>query len=186
MNKVLKLLAFSDFFILSGFGLISPILAIYISTDLNGGIFYAGLATAVLLVTRSIFQVTFSYFFNPKDRLWLLRLGTLFIALVPFGYILSQNVWHLLIVQFMYGIGGSMAYPAWSSLWSSHIEKGKRGFQWSLYNSSITAGAAVTAFLGAWLAEQTSFTIVFLLTGIFSAIGLLILFRLEKKCLRRY
>ena len=186
MDKTLKLLAISDFFILSGFGLISPILAIYISTDLNGGIFYAGLATAVLLITRSIFQIFFSHTFNPKDRLWLLRLGTLFIALIPFGYILSQNVWHLLIVQFVYGIGASMAYPAWNSLWTSHVEKGKKGFQWSLYNSSITAGAAVTAFLGAWVAEQTSFTIVFLLTGIFSIIGLLILFKLERKCLRKY
>lgn len=186
MDKTLKLLSLSDLFILSGFGLISPILAIFISNNLGGGIFFAGLATAVLLVTRSIFQIFFSYTFKPNDRLWLLRGGTLLISLVPFGYILAPNVWVLLAVQFVYGIGASMAYPAWNSLWTSHVEKGKKGFQWSLYNSSITAGAAVTAFLGAWIAEVTNFHIVFLLTGILSLTGFLILFNLERKCLKKY
>lgn len=186
MNKTLKLLALSDLFILSGFGLISPILAIFIGTNLAGGILYAGLATTVLYITRSIFQIIFSHHFNPKDRLWLLQFGTLIITLVPFGYLISQKPWHILLVQFCYGIGASMAYPAWNSLWASHAEKGKKGFQWSLYNSSICAGTAIASFLGAWLAEQFNFTVVFLLTGIFSLIGFLILLKIEKSCLKKY
>ncbi|VVB82658.1 Major Facilitator Superfamily protein [uncultured archaeon] len=187
MNKTLKLLSLSDFFILSGFSLISSILPIYINGHLIGGsILFAGLATTVLLVTRSIFQIVFSYVFQPKDRLWLLHWGSLIIALVPFGYFFSTAVWHLLIVQFAYGIGASMAYPAWNSFWSCNSEKGKKGFQWSLYNSAITAGSALTAVLGAWLAQSTDFTIVFILTGIMSLIGFVILLWIEKKALKKY
>lgn len=185
MDKTLKLLSWSDFFILSGFGLISPILAIFININLGASIFFAGLSTTVLLITRSILQIVFSNYFNPKDRLWLLDIGSLIIALVPFGYLLSHNIWHFLVVQFLYGVGASMAYPSWNSLWASHTEKGQKGFQWSVYNSIITAGVAITASIGAWLAQVTNFTIVFILTGILSLIGFFILFGLEKKCLKK-
>lgn len=186
MDKTLKLLSLSDLFILSGFGLISPILAIYINVNLGAGIFLAGLATTILLITRSIFQIIFSHHFNPQDRLWLLRLGTAIIALVPFGYIFSQNIWHLLAVQFIFGIGASMAYPAWNSFFVCHQEKGKKGFQWSIYNSTVSIGAALSAAIGGLIAQATSFTVVFILTGILSLIGFLILFKLEKSILKRY
>ncbi len=186
MNKTLKLLSLSDLFILSGFGLISPILAIYINVNLGAGIFLAGLATTILLITRSVFQIIFSYKFNPKDRLWLLILGTAIIALVPFGYIFSQNIWHFLAVQFIYGIGASMAYPAWNSFFVCHQEEGKKGFQWSIYNSTVSIGAAISAAIGGLIAQATSFTVVFILTGILSLIGFLILFKLEKSILKRY
>ncbi len=187
MNKVLRMLSYSDFFILSGFSLVSSILSIYINNNLIGGsIFFAGLATTVLLLTRSIFSLFFSWVFNPKDRLWLLHWGSFIIALVPFGYLLSTNVWTLLIVQFAYGIGASMDYPAWNSFWVSYSEKGQKGFQWSLYNAAITAGSAVTAVLGAWLVEVTSFTLVFIFAGILSLIGTIFLLRIEKSALKKY
>lgn len=186
MNKTLKLLALSDLFILSGFGLISSILAIYINVNLSASIFFAGLATTVLLVTRSVLQLFFSYKFNPKDRLWLLWIGSAVIALVPFGYFLSKNIWQLLIVQFIYGVGASMAYPAWNSLWSCHVEKGKKGFQWSVYNSTISIGVAITSAVGAWLAQFQSFDLVFIMTGVLSIIGFAILLRIQKNALKKY
>lgn len=187
MNKTLRMLSWSDFFILSGFSLIGSILPIYINSNLIGGsIFFAGLSTTVLLLTRTIFQILFSYKFNPKDRLWLLHWGSLIIALVPFGYFFSKTVWELLIVQFAYGMGASMAYPAWNSFWTSNSEKGKKGFQWAVYNSAITAGSAVTAVIGAWLAESTNFNIVFILTGILSLVGVIFLLKIEKSALKKY
>jgi len=187
MNKTLKMLSYSDFFILSGFSLIGSILPIYINNNLVGGsIFFAGLSTTVLLLTRTIFQILFAYKFNPKDRLWLLHWGSLIIALVPFGYLFSTNIWHFLIVQFIYGMGASMAYPAWNSFWVSNSDKGKKGFQWAVYNSAITAGSAVTALVGAWLAEVANFMSVFLLTGILSLIGVIFLLRIEKSALKKY
>jgi DHA1 family quinolone resistance protein-like MFS transporter len=187
MNKTLRMLSYSDFFILSGFSLIGSILPIYINNNLVGGnIFFAGLSTTILLLTRSIFQILFAYKFNPKDRLWLLHWGSFIIALVPFGYLFSTNILELLIVQFIYGMGASMAYPAWNSFWTSNSEKGQKGFQWALYNSAITTGSAITAVLGAWLVEATNFDVVFLLTGVLSLIGVIFLLRIEKSALKKY
>jgi MFS family permease len=186
MDKTLKTLALSDFFIVSGFGLIAPIFAIFIKDNLIGGsIFFAGLATTVFLVTRSVLQLILSYEFQPKDRLWLLRLGTAIIALVPFIYIFSTKVWHIFFAQFTYAVGASCAYPAWYSLFSSHSEKGKKGFQWAVYNSTVCLGTAATAFIGAWIAQKTNFHIVFLLTGIMAITGFLILSLLERSALKK-
>jgi MFS family permease len=186
MNKTLKLLILSDIFVFSGFGLITPILAIFIKDNLVGGtILAAGIASTIFLITHSVLQLIFSYKFNPKDRLWMLCLGTAIIALVPFGYIFSKSIYHIYLVQFLYGIGAAFAYPSWSSLFTANLEKGKRGFQWSVYYSSVGIGTAITAGLGALLAEKVSFQLIFILTGIISIIGLLILFKLDKKALRK-
>ncbi len=186
MNRTLKLLMISDIFIFTGFGLISPILAIFINDHLVGGsIFAAGLASTIFLLVHSVLQIIFAQVFNPKDRLWMLLLGTFFIAIVPFGYIFSTNIWHLYIVQAIYGLGASFAYPSWYSLFSAYLDKGQRGFQWSIYSSSVGLGTAITAAVGAWLASTTSFEVVFILTGLISIIGLLCLFKLERKALKR-
>jgi DHA1 family quinolone resistance protein-like MFS transporter len=186
MNRTLKLLILSDVFVVSGFGLIAPILAIFIKDNLVGGtILAAGIASAIFLITHSTLQLFFAYKFNPKDRIWMLWVGTALIALVPFGYIFSTQIYHIYLVEFIYGIGAAFAYPSWSSLFTSNLEKGKRGFQFSIYSSAVGIGTAITAGVGALLAEKTSFQFVFILTGILSIVGLIVLFKLEKNILKK-
>lgn len=186
MNKTLKLLIISDIFIFGGMGLVSPILAIFIKDNLVGGtIMAAGVASMIFLITHSLLQLLFAYKFNPKDRIWMLILGTVLITLVPFGYIFSTHIYHIYLVEFIFGVGAAFAYPSWSSLFTSNLEKGKRGFQYSIYSSSVGLGTAITAGVGAWLAERIGFEIVFAITGLLAIIGLIILFGLEKKILRK-
>jgi MFS family permease len=186
MNKTLKLLTISDIFIFTGFGLISPILAVFIKDNLVGGtLLTVGIASAIFLLTHAILQIIFAETFCSKDRRWMLILGTVLIALVPIGYIFSTTMWHIFIVQFIYGIGAGFAYPSWYSLFSSNIEKKQSGFQWSIYNSSVSIGTGITAALGAWLAELVGFRWVFLITGVVSIIGLLVLFRLDKNIAKK-
>lgn len=182
MNHTLKLLIISDIFVFSGLGLISPILAIFIKDNLIGGtIAAAGVASAIFAVTHAILQIIFAHIFYPKDRRWMLLLGTFIMILVPIGYIFSTSIYHLYFVQFIYGISAAFAYPSWSSFFTSNLEKGKRGFQYAIYNSSVSAGTALTAYLGALIAEIYGFEIVFILTGSLALLGLLVLFKLEKK-----
>jgi DHA1 family quinolone resistance protein-like MFS transporter len=70
-------------------------------------------------------------------------------------------------------------------LLTANLEKGKRGFQFSLYSSAVGIGTAITAGAGALIAEKTSFKIVFILAGILAMGGLLILFKLQKKVLKK-
>jgi MFS transporter, DHA1 family, multidrug resistance protein len=181
MHKTLKLLTISDIFVFTGFGLISPILAIFIKDNLIGGtLLAAGISSAIFLIVHALLQILFADIFSAKDRKWMLILGTALIALVPFGYIFATSVWHIYIIQFIYGVGAGFAYPSWYSLFTSNIDRKQGGYQWSVYNSSISIGTAISAAAGAWLAGIIGFRLVFLITGSIAVVGLLILFRLDK------
>ena len=185
MNNTLKLLTISDIFIFTGFGLISPILAVFIKDGLNATLFQVGIASAIFLIVHAVLQIIFAQIFNSKDRRWMLIVGTILIAIVPFIYIFSTKIEHIFIAQLIYGIGAGFAYPSWYSLFSSNIEKKQSGFQWSIYNSGVSIGTGISAAAGAWLAEEIGFQWVFAITGLIAVCGLLILFKLDKKVAKK-
>jgi DHA1 family quinolone resistance protein-like MFS transporter len=180
MNKIIKYLMLSDICIFTGFGLISPILAIFIKEDVRGGtIFAAGLATTIFMIVKGVIQLPFSrYIDKHDDKLKWLKVGTLIIAIVPVLYIFVKDVTHIYLVEVLHGIGSGLAFPTWLGMWSTHLDKGHESFEWSLYSTLVGAGAAITAGIGAALAQYIGFNFTFLLVAIFSFFGFLLLFGL--------
>lgn len=173
---------FSDISVVTGFGLIAPILAIFIKDNLAGGtIFAAGLASTIFFITKSIIQLPFSRYVDKHDDnvKWLL-LGTFLIGLVPFLYIFANSVIHIYIAQILYGLGSGLAYPTWLGLWSLNLDKKHESFEWSVYSTLVSLGSAITAVIGAAIAEFFGFMITFILGGILSLSGCLILLGLER------
>lgn len=119
----------SDIFILAGFGLIDPILAIFINDSIRGGtIFAAELASTVFLLAKSIVQLPFSrYADRSSDRVRWLIIGTAFIVVVPFLYIFAQDISTIYLAQIFHGIGSGLAFPTWLGLWSTNLGKSKEG-----------------------------------------------------------
>jgi len=186
MNRTLKLLIASDTLILGGFGLIAPILAIYVNNDILGGSIAAvGIMTMIFLLSKTMFQLIFSKVFKPEHRFFMVVLGTLLIAIVPLVYLMSKQVWHFYLAQLLYGIGGGLAYPAWFSLFASNLTKGKEGFEWSVYSGLAGGGAGVAAFIGSSLASKIGFTVTFFIAGVIALIGMFILLGLQKNNLKK-
>ena len=183
MNRTIKLLMLSDIFIFTGFGFIAPILAIFIKDNLVGGtIFAAGLASTLFLVTKSCIQLPFSrYVDKHNDKVKWLIIGTFIISVVPLIYLLSNHIYYIYAAEILHGIGSGFAYPTWLGLWSTHLDKKKESFEWSVYSTGISVGAAITAAVGAALAEFVGFTITFLVVWIMSLVGCVILFFLIRK-----
>ncbi len=101
------MLLLSDVFIITGFGLIDPILAIFIKDSLVGGeIYAAGIASTIFLLTKSLVQLPFSRYVDSHNRkaLWLI-IGSLCIATVPFVY--TAYEWSL--YSTITGIGTAVA-----------------------------------------------------------------------------
>jgi len=182
INRTIRLLMISDIFVVTGFGLIEPILAIYIKEDLIGGtIFAAGFASALFFVTKSLIQLPFSrYVDSHHSKMKWLIVGMFFIAAVPFCYIFAHDVISLYLAQILYGVGAGLAYPTWLGLWSTHLDKQHESFEWSLYSTLTSLGIAFTAFIGAGIAEFLGFSYTFVLVGIMALIGTFILFWLER------
>jgi len=182
MNRTLKLLIFSDIFVLTGFGLIAPIMAIFIKENLVGGsIAAAGIAVTITTLIRCILQLVFAYIAKPKHRYAMVIVGTGFIVVVPFIYIFSTNVIHIYIAAIVNGFGAGLANPAWFSLFAANLDKRQRGWEWSIYSSSVGFGTAAAAFIGSQLATVFGFRPVFYIITVLALIGCLILIGLTKK-----
>ncbi len=181
MNRTLKLLVFSDIFVLTGFGLISPIMAIFIKENMVGGTIAAvGIAAAITTFIRCALQILFAYIAKPKHRYVMAVAGTFLIALVPFIYIFSTNVTHIFIAAAVNGFGSGLANPAWFSLFAANLNKKARGWEWSIYSSSVGLGTATAAFLGSQLATKFGFVPVFIVVGSLAIIGCFILLGLSR------
>ncbi|MEM4318279.1 MAG: MFS transporter [Candidatus Pacearchaeota archaeon] len=175
MKTIVKLLILSDFFIFTGLGLISPIIAIFIKENLVGGsIHAAGIASMIFIFIRSILQPVFAYIAQPKHRLSMLIGGTSLILLVPIIYFFSSNVIHFYIASIIYGIGAAIAYPPWLSYFTRNLTKGAEGFEWSVYYSVEGVGSAIAALIGGYAVEKIGFYSVFIIVAIMLFFGLLV------------
>jgi MFS family permease len=172
---MLKLLILSDFFIFSGFGLIMPILAIFIKENLAGGsIEAAGIAVTIFILTKSILQPTFAYIAQPKHIKAMLFFGTALMVLIPVVYFFSTHVFHVYIASFIYGVATAIAYPPWLKLFTQNITRGREGLEWSIYSSIEGLGSALAAFVGGFIAERFGFYFLFLIVCFFILVGLVV------------
>lgn len=161
MNRKLLLLILSDVLILSSFGLIAPIFALFITDNLVGGsLVTAGLATTIFLATRSVVQLPLSLYIDKQHhKTRLLIFGTFLIITVPFIYLIAKSVYTIFIAQVIYGVGAAFAYPTWFTLFTSYLDKKHKGFEYSLWSTSIGIGTAISAFLGAEIANSFGFNL---------------------------
>ncbi|MCG2694786.1 MFS transporter [Candidatus Parcubacteria bacterium] len=185
INSTIKLLILSDIFVASGFGLINPILAVFIKDNLIGGtLFTAGIASSLFLITKSIVQLFFSKHVDENndenDVKWLV-VGTIIIASVPFIYIFSHHIYYIFLAQILYGIGSGIEYSTWIGLWSTHLDKNRESFEWSLYSTLTGLGMAISSTLGAGIAQVFGFNITFIITGIMSVFGCFTLLKLRSQ-----
>lgn len=183
MNRTLKFLMFSDVFYGTGFGLVAPIVAIFIKDDLAGGtIFAAGIATTIFILVKSIVQLPFSRFVDRHDnKLKWLKIGYLMILFNPLIYIFADHINYIYAAEAIHGIGSGLAFPAWLGLWSTHLDRGHESFEWSLYSTIVGLGSAATAAAGAAIAEFIGFNLTFVLVEFMAIAGFMVLFFLEKK-----
>ena len=167
INKVVKIMVFSDLFLSSGWGLISPILAVYIIRDIKGGdVAVAGIAVGIYWLLKSVIQIPIARYLDKndgeKDDYYSLVIGTFLASLTPIGFIFAVYPWHIYALQAIHAIGVSMAVPSWSAIFTRHIEKGTEAFSWSLDSSSIGLGAGIAGILGGTIAKIFGFIPLFL------------------------
>lgn len=184
INKTIKILILSDIFVVTGFGLIDPIMAVFINDNIIGGsIFTAGLASTIFMLTKSCVQLPFAKLVDQnndqKDLKWLI-VSTFLIAVIPFIYIFASHIYHIYLAQILYGIASGLAFPTWLGLFSTHLDKNRESFEWSLYSTLVTLGTSLSATIGAGLASFYSFKITFIFVGILSLIGAFCLFALRE------
>lgn len=185
INHVAQVLTTSDVLMLSGFGLISPIFAVFVTDQIRGASLTAvGLASTIYLLIKSGLQVPAAQLIDrirgERDDFFLMLIGSLIISLTPLSYIFIRSVSQLFLAQAIYGIGGALSYPAWLAIFTRHIDKKRTGWEWSIYYSSIDLAGAATGGVGGFLAERFGFRSLFLLVSLVSFLGTFWLLKVYK------
>jgi DHA1 family quinolone resistance protein-like MFS transporter len=180
VNRVIRLLTYSDILLLSGWGLINPILAVFFADQIEGGdVKVAGIAVMVFFLVKSLLQIPLARVIDLKkgelDDYWWMLAGTILIAVAPFLFLWATLPWHVYLIQVVHGIGGALSYPTWLAIFTRHIDKHEEGLEWSIYYTTTDMGAAITAGAGGYMASLFGYDLVFLVVGIASVIGTLFL-----------
>jgi len=186
VNKIVKVLITSDFFLNLGWGLLSPILALFILQKITienpaKAAEVAGFAALAYWITKSFIEIPIGRFLDKhtgeKDDFWFMVIGMFIVATVPIGYLFSTQPWHIYAFQVLHAVGMAMALPSWLAIFTRHIDKGKEAFEWSMETTSISMGAGIAGGLGGIVASMFGFSILFIFVSgftIFSAVLLLL------------
>jgi len=189
INKVIKILIFSDILLLTGFGFFTPIFAIFIAQRITAGNIIdaakiAGFSMGIYWALKSILQIPFGIYLDKtkgdKDDLWFIVIGNVLAALAVFGYIFSSLPWHIYLCQGVYSFGMAMNIPAWCAIFTRHIDKGKEAFEWSTNSTLIGIGAAASGALGGIIAAEFGFNVLFWGAGVFALASAFLPFSIYK------
>lgn len=179
INKIIRVLVLGDIMFFSAFGLIGPIFAIFVTSQIPGAtVATVGFAATINLLVRALLQMPVARYIDhhkgEKDDFKFMVTGSTLISIVPFAYLFVTAPWHLYLAQVVLGIGGALANPGWYAIFTRHIDKGKEGTEWTLENVGVGLAAAGAATIGGVLAQRFGFHNLFLIVGILSLIGLII------------
>ena len=100
--------------------------------------------------------------------------GYLLIAISALLYAWVGQVWHLMLVQILLGLGMAFNMPALNSIFTRWIDKGHEGFEWALFSSLTSLGAAATAAIGGFMAATIGFRNLFIVVAALSVFATLV------------
>lgn len=185
VNKVIKILIFNNVALNLGWGFLVPVFAIFIlqkvaSQDIANTAKIIGLAELCFTVTRVVVQIPIGKYLDrnhgEKDDFWFMVVGTFAQALIPVGFIFSSQPWHIYGLQIAHGIAASMAFPAWSSMFTRHIDKNKEGLEWSMQSTVANLAVGLAAATGGFIAALFNVYLIFMFVSAFTFISGFLLF----------
>jgi hypothetical protein len=179
-NRIIRYLLVSDFIFYSGWGLILPAFAVYVTDNIEGGnIMAVGIAEAVYLIVSSILRLICGVFLdsqpNEKSDYLFMVIGLFLASLVPFGYMIAGNIGQIYLLEAVRGAGLAMSTSGWSAIFTRHIDKGRESTEWGISAMSVGIGAGVAGILGGWAITQFGFPTVFTAVGAAGIFGAAVL-----------
>jgi len=180
INPVIKFLILSDTLVVGSAGLLGPIFALFITKFIQGGNeAVAGIAAAIFLITRSVFQIPIATLIDKirgeKDDYYFMFIFSLLSSIIPLFYLIINQPWQLYLVQFILGLFTALTFPSYMAIFTRHIDKNKEGTEWGVYFTLTDLVSAGMAGIGGYLALSLGFPIVIISVVCLSVIGSLLL-----------
>ena len=186
INKIIKILIFSDIALVGGIGFMAPVFAIFLTERIQGGnVMVVGYAAAIYWIVQSLVVIPFGRYLDrnhgEKDDVWFISIGSALGALAICGYIFSYLSWHIYFCQVIYAVGMGMNIPGYTAIFTRHIDKGREAFDWSVRSALIGFGSGIAGALGGIIANRFGFNVLFAGVIIFLLISALLPLLIRKE-----
>ncbi len=160
--------------------MLNPIFALFVIDRIPGAsVVTVGIASAIYWVTKAIFQMPVALYLDKhegeRDDFHALISGLILGGIAAFSFILIKSTAGLYFVIFLQALAFGLYTPAFSAIFSRHLDKKNYAFDWSLDSTSVSLILGATAFLGAALAGAFGYDIIFVITSVLSFVSALIL-----------
>lgn len=191
LNQVILIIVIADFVLITGFGFLPPIFAIFVTQQIAGAtVATVGFALTVYWLTKSVLQLFVARVIDKNhgeiDDFYFMIAGGMLNAVLMTLYYFATQTWHVYALGFLIGAGDAMLVPPFYAIFTRHIDKGKEGFEWALYSSfSLGAGSALGGALGGVLATIVGFRAMFPVVGMLTFLATIMLFFLKPYILPR-
>ncbi|MFH0792111.1 MAG: MFS transporter [bacterium] len=189
-NKVVKNLVKVNLAFWSGWGFVSPLLAVFIIERIHGGsAAVVGIAVAIYWLTRSTLRIPIGLFLDDnngeEDDYWFLFFGAVLVSVVFFGYMMATLPWHVYFLQSVFSLGMVLYEAGMVAIFTRHIDKGKESTEWGIDSTIAGAGIGFAGGISGLLISKFGFEIIFVIGGIFTIISASLLFVLARVILPR-
>jgi predicted MFS family arabinose efflux permease len=185
VNQVIKYLILADLIFWSGWGLLSPIFAVFVIKNIEGGsLSVIGLASGIYWILKSLLRIPIGIFLDlrrgEEDDFWFLFFGLVLSSLVPFGYLMAKYPFHIYLLQSLQALGMAMAFSGWTAIFTRHIDQGKEATEWGLDATFVGLGIGISGIFGGLIANSFGFEAVFVIVGILGFLSAFLLLGILK------
>lgn len=182
-NKALTILSITNIIFVLGASMFPPIFALFVQR-IGGGVLAASTIWATFAVMTGFFMLFLSRFGDRvKEKEYLIAVGYLFRFAGWLGYFFAGFLWQLYVLQIILALGEALGTPAFSAVYSEHLNKGRYIRQWGVWNSLNFFIVGVSSLLGGIIVAQFNFKILFLIMAFLAAASFFLLIIQPRKLL---
>ncbi|MDF1996714.1 MFS transporter [Peribacillus frigoritolerans] len=150
-----------NFFITLIFYLLMVTLAIYAVNQLDASTSEAGLISGIFIIGTLIGRLFIGRFIDSIGRKKTLFIGLIFFTLTTLLYFVDLGIGFLLVNRLIHGMAMGMASTATGTIVAQIIPATRKGEGIGYYSMSATLATAIGPFIGLFMAQNTSFQVIF-------------------------
>ena len=118
---------------------------------------------------------------GERDDLLAVIWGNILTALVALGYIFSRETWHIYFLQAVYGFGMALNIPAYTAIFSRHLDKGKEAYVWGFRGAATGIVIGIAEGVGGIIAHRFGFNVLFIAAAVIVLASAILLFLISKE-----
>ena len=180
LKKILNRLIFFTALILFANYLFTPIYALFVA-KIGGNVETAGFAYAIYSISTAILILVMGKWEDHVKHRENLLIAASFLSFVGFSaYLFVGDITQLFLVQIVLGIATAIAMPAFDSMYSENLDKGKHASEWSIWESTNYITASFAAAAGGIIVGTFGFSVLFILMALLSLGALVIAITLAR------